>query len=256
MLEQVSKTRQFHRKQGFSLDKNLRNYATEEYESTSAYILEIAEDMLSQAMTMESQLNEKHDPRFARTQLMIEELGETILGLAHCDEQETLDGLSDLAFVTIGTAIAFDLPIVEGLDEVCDSNLTKAKRSKDDPRLRDKGPDYKPPNLKRVLAWHRGIDVKAIRTNCMTDVKTDVTCHCVIVWHEELESYWVKITKGGVTGFESCEVNRIKNDGIDDGIDKGTRFGNWCACAGTPGSWDTLYIPEESMKEIIKWINL
>ena len=154
MLEQVNKTRQFHRKQEFSINKDLKNYITEEYESTSAYILEIAEDFLSRAILMEMKMKD-HDPRFARTQLMIEELGETILGLANCDEQETLDGLSDLAFVTIGTAIAFGLPIAEGLDEVCDSNLTKAKRSKDDPRLRDKGSDYKPPNLKRILDEHR-----------------------------------------------------------------------------------------------------
>jgi len=155
MLEQVNKTRQFHRKQGFSLDKKLKNYVTEEYEFTSGYLIGLAKDLLTIAAVMESLLNEKHDPRFARTQLMIEELGETILGLAHCDEQETLDGLSDLAFVTIGTAIAFGLPIAEGFDEVCDSNLTKAKRSKDDPRLRDKGSDYKPPNLKRILDEHR-----------------------------------------------------------------------------------------------------
>lgn len=151
MQEQVEKTRQFMMKHDLPLDRSLMSSKTNKRLST--YLRKTAECMIRTAKHMEKVLRTEHDPRFLRTQLMLEELGETLLGLANCDEVETLDGLSDLAFVTIGTALAFDLPIVTGLDEVCDSNLTKKIT---DERVRDKGDDYVPPDMEQIMASHRG----------------------------------------------------------------------------------------------------
>jgi hypothetical protein len=90
-----------------------------------------------------------------RAQLMVEELGETIEAMAKLDDVALVDGLSDLQFVTIGASEAFGLPTEAGLNEVCDSNLTKDPRSDADHRLRDKGPNYRPPNILRVLdEWY------------------------------------------------------------------------------------------------------
>jgi NTP pyrophosphatase (non-canonical NTP hydrolase) len=96
------------------------------------------------------------DTRLRRAQILVEELAETIEAMAHCDEVAFLDGLSDLMFVTIGTAISFGLPITEGLTEVCKSNLTKRPRKDGDIRLRDKGPDYVAPDMQKILLEHRG----------------------------------------------------------------------------------------------------
>ena len=243
MKEQVEKTRKFHRKQGFSIDKSLSD--SKSFDRLSKYLKDSANCMLRTAKKMEDAMNQEHDPRFARTQLMIEELGETILGLANCDEVETLDGLSDLVFVTTGTAIAFGLPIAEGLDEVCKSNLTKSPRKKGDVRLRDKGPDYVPPDMKRVLSWSRGLDVRAQRTGCGENDSTSwTTVHVKRKYHKELQSWWVYISSGGVTGYESIEADRVKSHNID----------GWCACAGTPGKWDKLFLPAVAMLEIQEWL--
>jgi len=154
--KQFEKTKLFHCKQGFSIDKDLT--ALKEHPIMSEFLeKDVAKKLLELATAMEEMMKTCTDPRLARTQLMVEELGEAILGLANCDELETLDGLADLEFVTKGTAIAFGLPLPQAVDEVCASNLTKAPRKKDDIRLRDKGPNYVPPNLKRVLALHRGV---------------------------------------------------------------------------------------------------
>ena len=157
MTTQIQKVKVFHRKQGFPCDRDLTSYKNDE--ETTQYLDHLASGLSMSAKTIENRMKlaNSYDLRIARAQLMIEELGETIVGLANCDEVETLDGLSDLAFVTIGTAVSFGLPLNEGLEEVCSSNLTKSPHKKDDARVRDKGPDYRPPNLKKVMALHRGV---------------------------------------------------------------------------------------------------
>ena len=48
-----------------------------------------------------------------RTQLMLEELRETHAAMLAGDLVETTDGLADLAYVVVGTAVAYGLPIVD-----------------------------------------------------------------------------------------------------------------------------------------------
>ncbi len=242
MKEQVEKTRKFMLKINDAVNKSLPEL--KENGRLSKYLRDTANVMLRVAKKMEDAMSNEQDPRFLRTQLMIEELGETILGLANCDEVETLDGLSDLTFVTTGTAIAFGLPIVEGFDEVCDSNLTKSPRKEDDVRLRDKGPDYVPPNMERVLSWYRGVDVLAELTNCMTDNKVKMTVHVKRQYHKDLQSWWIYISSGGVTGYESMREKDVKTMNMD----------GWCACGGTKGKYDKLFLPGESMRKIREWL--
>ena len=242
--KQFEKTKLFHCKQGFSIDEDLTAL---KWHSIMSEFLEkdIANALLELATIMEEMMKTCTDPRLARTQLMVEELGEAILGLANCDELETLDGLADLEFVTKGTAIAFGLPLPQAVDEVCASNLTKAPRKKDDIRLRDKGPNYVPPNLKRVLDLHRGVEVDAIRTNCVTDKQVAMK---VLVNKKQAailsDKQWIWIVKGGVTGYESMRVDSVRE----------FTFGGWSACAGTKGRWDTLFLPAASMQKINEWL--
>ena len=154
MKEHIKKLRQFHNNQQFALDLDLRDWAFNI--EMSQYLRNQARNLLTVSEQMENMLVDESDPRLHQAHLLIEEMCESILGLANCNEEELFDGLCDLSFVTIGTAETFNLPISEGTMEVCDSNLTKKKRDPEvDPRCRDKGKDYRPPNLKAILGRSR-----------------------------------------------------------------------------------------------------
>lgn len=58
---------------------------------------------------------------------------------------------------------------------------------------------------------------------------------------------WVHL-RPGVTGYESASVEDLLKD---------NKLSNWPACAGTPGSWDRLVVPEvelERLKDILRLI--
>lgn len=87
------------------------------------------------------------------------------------------------------------------------------------------------------------IKAKAIRTNCYTGKGTEVDIVVERVWHgSNLNSWWIEIIKGVVTGYESIKIR-------DDIIERTSKTG-WHACMGTERRWDTLFIPPEEMKKI------
>ena len=155
MKSLVDKVREFHIKQQFPVDLRLED--CKRNVDCSKYLKDTATNVLTISDQIESLLIEETDPRLLRAHLILEEACESILGLANCDEVELLDGLSDALYVDIGTAVTFNLPITEGLMEVCFSNLTKSPRDLDDPRVRVKGDNYKPPNLRRILDEFRKV---------------------------------------------------------------------------------------------------
>jgi NTP pyrophosphatase (non-canonical NTP hydrolase) len=161
MKDALKKIKEFHEKQGFPLGLHLDKLKDVTFITDE--LTDVADDLLIIATHLEQLLSSAQgDVRIARVQLMVEELGETVEALANCDEIALLDGLSDLVFVTGGTALTFDLPLAEGLNEVCESNLTKNPRNAaTDPRLRDKGSNYIPPDMLSVLSAH-----KAHRASC------------------------------------------------------------------------------------------
>lgn len=97
------------------------------------------------------------DKRFLRAHLLTEELGELLCAMGNGDEEDTLDGLADLLYVLVGSAVTMDLPLEAAFIEVHESNMSK-ERQQSDPhgeRVRDKGPNYCKPDLARVLSEHR-----------------------------------------------------------------------------------------------------
>lgn len=93
------------------------------------------------------------DLRVLRAHLMCEELSEVLAALMEGSPHNLLDGLTDLVYVTLGTAVAFGLPLAEAFDEVHRSNMTKQKALPDiDPRVRVKGTGYEPPDLDGILS--------------------------------------------------------------------------------------------------------
>lgn len=93
------------------------------------------------------------DPRFLRAHLIFEEASEFGLAMYEGDELKALDGLTDLLYVVVGTAVQFGWDLDGAFNEVHRSNMTKTPQ-KDDPdraRVRDKGETFVPPNLEPFI---------------------------------------------------------------------------------------------------------
>lgn len=89
-----------------------------------------------------------------RAQLMREELDETITAMQQDDLVEIADGLADLCYVAIGTAVAYGIPLDKVFEEVHRSNMMKApngivKYREDGKVLKPEG--WQPPNVKSIL---------------------------------------------------------------------------------------------------------
>ena len=93
---------------------------------------------------------------FYRIHLIAEELSEMFAAINKGDLTKTADGLGDLLYVVIGTAVTYRPPAKEIIEEVCKSNETKKIRTKNNIRLRDKGRDWKPPDFFKAIIKGRG----------------------------------------------------------------------------------------------------
>lgn len=151
----VDMVRQFHEKHDFPADHPLESHLGKTVltlDEIRCSLEDIASDIKTEALERQA----AGDERLYRMYLMIEELAEVADGLYKCDNDLVLDGLADLRYVSDGTAVTYGLPLEEGVQEVQRSNMTKKVRDKvNDPRMRNKGPDYVPPNLKAVLEKYR-----------------------------------------------------------------------------------------------------
>lgn len=98
-----------------------------------------------------------NDERHVRAHLLLEELAEFVQAIAEGDEESASNALADIAFVTFGASLVFDLPLAEEFEETWRSNMTKEKQPTDPSadRLRAKGPNYVPPDTAGVLRRHR-----------------------------------------------------------------------------------------------------
>lgn len=87
-----------------------------------------------------------------RIKLMREELQELEHAINNDDIIEVADGLGDLLYVVLGTAVAYGINLPEVFDEIHRSNMTKfidGYRRADGKWI--KGPSYTPPNLAPIL---------------------------------------------------------------------------------------------------------
>ena len=89
------------------------------------------------------------DPRYLRAHLILEEVSEMLCAMFNGDAVEVLDGIADALYVIIGTGVQFRMPVAEAFNEVHQSNMSK--QPKNGPRLRDKGPNYRPPDLESLM---------------------------------------------------------------------------------------------------------
>lgn len=149
--------REFHEKHSFPTAETFPNPAeTSRMGGGTAFLSNasrLLSDMSRHALEMVGVSNEV--TRLVRAHLMLEEMAETLGAMADGDEVEFADGLADLLYVTIGTAVAYDVPIARVFAEVHRSNMTKDVRTPDDVRLERKGQNFVPPAIAGVLSLHR-----------------------------------------------------------------------------------------------------
>lgn len=68
------------------------------------------------------------------------------------DLVEVADGLADMLFVLIGTALELGIPLEPVFDEVCRSNMSKVGAPKREDGKTGKGENYSPPKIGRILS--------------------------------------------------------------------------------------------------------
>jgi len=93
----------------------------------------------------------RRDEIFYRSHLILEEFAEMIFAFNRNNKINCADGLGDLLYVVLGFAVVYNLPAEQILKAICESNLTKKKRTKNNLRMRDKGKKFKPANVKQIL---------------------------------------------------------------------------------------------------------
>jgi len=169
MIEQINQVREFHDRMQISKTQPLPHEPLFVVRGLSDVAL-WGRDIPTELKHLSGELESlgKFDERYNRLHLIIEETAELAVAFHRgCDpndeedrldyETAVLDALADLAYVVIGSAVAFDLPLANGFSEVHASNMTKEKQPTDPSahRVRAKGPNYRPPNLKDIIRLHR-----------------------------------------------------------------------------------------------------
>lgn len=129
-------------------DPNYGESLTLEYISNQLYTMACGLEV-----AMECQDGAMANGRYLRAHLLLEELAELLAAFATGDHSLALDALSDLLYVLLGAAVMWNFKLPQAFDRVHRSNMTKQPRpsGKSDPRLRDKGDQFKPPYLGDLL---------------------------------------------------------------------------------------------------------
>lgn len=144
MRDVMMKITAFHKKNGLGIGNRITEIPFPE-----AQVLRTCAGVMKE---MSAPLRDGTNPRSQRVGYCLEETGELAAALADGDETAILDALADLIYVVAGTAVAFGLPLPEAFDEVHNSNMSKTRK---DQGFRDKGPDYRPPDIVGVIEEHR-----------------------------------------------------------------------------------------------------
>ena len=149
MKSAIEMVKEFHKKYGFpiSVPIKVEDKLEYSYHVIGDILINLAKSIEKKAVN----LQDKGDPLLYRVHLMIEELGELIKAISENYDVDIFDGLIDLLYVVIGTGITFGFPLSEGFKEVHISNMTKAPRSEAGTRMRNKGKNFEPPELERLL---------------------------------------------------------------------------------------------------------
>jgi predicted HAD superfamily Cof-like phosphohydrolase len=152
MKKALDSVREFHSKHGFPINETLCSDADEQEREEVAYVAEEMRE-LSESLLNSSNVASQ------RMSLIIEEVAEICETFNEIDVRASLaqraelaDGLADLIYVALGTAVAYGIPLDRVFDEVHRSNMTKNVCN--EPLLKgkvSKGAGYSPPRIAEIL---------------------------------------------------------------------------------------------------------
>lgn len=91
------------------------------------------------------------DHRLYRTWLVVEEFQEMVVAQSTGNEVDYADALGDLLYVVIGNGVTDHIPLNDVFEEIHRANMDKQIRKDNDPRMRDKGATWCPPNIKEAI---------------------------------------------------------------------------------------------------------
>jgi NTP pyrophosphatase (non-canonical NTP hydrolase) len=114
-----------------------------------------ARELRASSFAFKNLFKQTKNNAFLRVELMLEELGEVLEGISQNNQEKTLDGLVDSAYVVIGTATSFNLPFTEAFEEVHRSNMTKSSRAASHSGDKGKGSGFIPANIAAILTKHQ-----------------------------------------------------------------------------------------------------
>lgn len=142
MKREMSMVRAFHERHSFAVDKPFGPVSPD---GLNYVVGRMADRLVADA----AKIAGCHSLAGQRASLVLEEAGETAQALVAGDVVALADGLADLVYVAIGTAVAYGIPLDRVFDEVHRSNMTKPLRAGDlhPPKL----DGYDPPRVKEVL---------------------------------------------------------------------------------------------------------
>lgn len=146
MDKQLKQVEEFHRKHGFPVGVDFQIIqdvqVQQELENVSECAVADAKLLIGSPCIAAQ-----------RASLILEEAGEIGIALANHDMVELADGLADLMYVVLGTAVAYSIPLEKLFDEVHRSNMTKNVCN--EPLLKgsvSKGEGYSPPDIAGILS--------------------------------------------------------------------------------------------------------
>lgn len=136
--------RAFHEKYGHPVDRDIAERATDRGDVE----LFAARMFVGDAMDSVTGAT-RVDMRAFRVRLILEETAELLEALENRDKVATADALADLAYVVVGTAVAYGIPVGAVIEEVHRSNMTKDPAGPGSKPT--KGASYSPPDVGGVL---------------------------------------------------------------------------------------------------------
>lgn len=183
MQLETEKVREFHVNNGYERDGAFFGAGSEATELMLRKIAEQATIDSRQLIDRATDLEKRGLIRTAnsavRMHLIVEEFGELMEAVANVNEVKALDAVVDLIYVLKGLAVTYGWPTEAAFDEVHRSNMTKQRVQRDPENLRgrDKGPNYKPPQLERLLRLHKHL-CGLQTTDPQGHVEVNIECVC------------------------------------------------------------------------------
>lgn len=118
--------------------------------SLQAILLEISLDLGTKVQQYQEEANRRlkeGDATLFRILGKLEEIEEFVLARQHGDIVAMADSLGDLLYWVVGSMVVYGIPVAETFEAIHTSNMSKQKPTADNIRLRDKGPNYRPPDF-------------------------------------------------------------------------------------------------------------